>query len=105
MLHNAHIYDHKNIDKTTVDIIICNISKGKSNIEFDEFIEIIGRLSLVIYIGKETVSDKQIAISCMQKLLSDHIFKYLENLCTPNQEVIINFAPEIGDTFKRIYPI
>jgi len=48
LLHNAHIYDHKNLDKTNVDIVICNISKGKSNIEFDEFIEILGRLSLLV---------------------------------------------------------
>lgn len=48
LLHNAHIYDHKNIDKTIVDIIICNISKGKQNIEFNMFIEILGRLSLLI---------------------------------------------------------
>jgi len=105
LLHNAHIYDHKNIDKSIVDIMICNVAKGKQNIEFEEFIQILGRLSLLIYTGKETINDKQVAISCMQRVLTEHIFKYLDNLCAANQEVILSFPDEVGATFKRIFPV
>lgn len=41
----------------------------------------------------------------MQKLLAEHIFKYLDNLCAANQEVILSFPDEIGATFKRIFSV
>lgn len=83
-------------------MIICKYAKNH-NLTFEAFIEVLGKIALLIYTGNELCNDKSIAIKSMRNLLDDYIFKYLNNFCEVNNDLNINIDVTTKEILLNTY--